>query len=88
MAVENLPVFNSVSKDKLMNIATQVGFYSNPPKLFNFTLLQNQIYSQTSCAGARLDGQPEELLSIDDACQYFETFDLDQLYRVFYVGYV
>ena len=24
MAVENLPVFNSVSKDKLMNIATQV----------------------------------------------------------------
>ena len=26
MAVENLPVFNSVSKDKLMNIATQVGF--------------------------------------------------------------
>ena len=25
MAVENLPVFNSVSKDKLMNIATQVG---------------------------------------------------------------
>ena len=25
-AVENLPVFNSVSKDKLMNIATQVIF--------------------------------------------------------------
>merc|ERR1712013_54818 len=32
MAVENLPVFNSVSKDKLMNIATQVPDWTDNQK--------------------------------------------------------
>ena len=38
-----------------------------------------------SMLGARLDGQPEELLSM---MMLAYIFDLDQLYQVFYVGYL
>ena len=50
MAVENLPVFNSVSKDKLMNIATQVGLIWILQTLSTFSLFpETHLFSNHLC---------------------------------------
>ena len=70
MAVENLPVFNSVSKDKLMNIATQVhsSYY-----LFSDILIP--FFVTFFWKGTRLDRQSEELLNKKFTCsQYLKLF--------------
>ena len=68
MAVENLPVFNSVSKDKLMNIATQVytSYY-----LFSDTLVS--FFVNSFWKGTRLDRQSEKLLNEKSSAANIET---------------
>ena len=86
MAVENLPVFNSVSKDKLMNIATQV--YSSC-YLFSDTLdsfFVNSFWKRyqigpTTRKTTEQDKSP--------AANIWDHFDMgNQPYQVFYVGYI